>query len=89
MGRDTGIPKGKNPRCPPPKKKGRQRETAGGIKLWEVEGTHSSLGKNSLTTLNNKLLIIMGRHNQIERNEFYCMECNDGSIGDEFHVVRQ
>ena len=41
MGRDTGIPWGKNPGCPK-RRKGRQR----GNEVREVEGTHSSLGKN-------------------------------------------
>ena len=45
MGRETGIPGGKNPDCPK-----RRGGTEGGKELWEVEGTHSSLGKNPPTT---------------------------------------
>ena len=47
MGIDTGIPGGKYPHCPKRRKWETQlRRDRGGNELWEVEGTHSSLGKN-------------------------------------------
>ena len=51
MGRDTGILEGKNPGCLKRNKGGKDQERQqGGIELWELEGTHSSLGRNPPTT---------------------------------------
>ena len=45
MGRDTGIPGGKNPGCPKKEEgEAQMRRDRGENELWEVEGTHSSLG---------------------------------------------
>ena len=51
MGRDTGIPGGKNPGYPKQEEgEAQMRKDRGGNELWEVEGTHSSRGKNPPTT---------------------------------------
>ena len=50
-GTDTGILGGKNPACPKKEEEETQmRRDRGGKELWEVEGTHCSLGKNPPTT---------------------------------------
>ena len=33
--------------------------------------------------------IISGRHSQIVREERCCTKCNDGLVGDEYHVMLQ
>ena len=50
MARDTGIPGGEGPRLPKKEEEEVQmRRDRGGSELWDVEGTHSSLGKNPPT----------------------------------------
>ena len=46
MGRVTGIPGRKNPGCPKKEEgEAQKRRDRRGNELWEVEGSHSSLGK--------------------------------------------
>ena len=50
MARDTGIPGLKEPWLPKKEEgEAKMRRDRGGNELWEVEGTHSSLGKNPHT----------------------------------------
>ncbi len=61
--------------------------------VYEIEEYLVKLYKNSRTCLtkfrtgNNKLPIITGRYNQIDREERCCIKCNSGLIGDEYHVL--
>jgi hypothetical protein len=38
-------------------------------------------------TSNHKLAIETGRHRGIPRHERYCTSCNEGKMGDEFHMI--
>ena len=51
------------------------------------KNSHIYLSK--FRTGNNKLPIITCRYNQTDREERCCIKCNDGLIGDEYHVLLQ
>ena len=50
---------------------------------------HNRICLSKFRTGNNKLPIIAGRYNQIEREQRYCTKCNEGLVGDEYHVLLQ
>ena len=65
-------------------------------KVYGIEEYLVKLNKNNhiclskFRTGNNKLPVITSRYNQIDRKEEHCCtKCNDGLIGDEYHVLLQ
>ena len=63
--------------------------------IYGIEEYLVKLPKNTRICLskfrtgNNKLPVITGRYNQIDREERLCNKCNDGLVGDEYHVLLQ
>ena len=61
--------------------------------VYGMEDYLVKLNKNKRISLsklrmgNNKLPVISGRHSQIAREQRLCTKCNDGSVGDEYHVM--